>query len=67
VASLWPVADESTAFLIADFFRRLAALDARSELVDYARALRDAKRALRTQPTWQDPYYWAPFVLSGSR
>jgi CHAT domain-containing protein len=35
--------------------------------VDYAAALRDAKRAVRAQARWAHPYYWAPFVLTGAR
>lgn len=59
VASLWPVNDDSTALLMGDFYGRIGAG------TGYARALRDARLALRRQPRWSDPYFWAPFVLSG--
>lgn len=60
VASLWPVDDDSTAFLMGDFYRRIGGG------TSHARALRDARRSLRRQPRWADPYFWAPFVLSGT-
>ena len=61
VASQWPVEDASTAALVGDLFRRIAAPDP-----DVARALRDAKlRLRRSRPEWADPFFWAPFVLTG--
>ena len=30
-----------------------------------AAALRDAQLALRSRARWQDPFYWAAFVLEG--
>jgi tetratricopeptide (TPR) repeat protein len=59
VASLWPVNDDSTAHLMADFYRRIGSGQG------YALALRDARRTLRREPRWSAPYYWGPFVLSG--
>ena len=67
IASQWSVNDESTAALIGEFFRAIADAEQRGERVDYARALRDAKRAVRSQPAWAEPYYWAPFILTGER
>jgi CHAT domain-containing protein/tetratricopeptide (TPR) repeat protein len=66
IASLWPVQDESTASLVAATFKPLAA--ARGNLPEgtEAVALRDAKRALRAQAPWHDPFYWAPFTLTGA-
>ena len=61
VASQWPVDDASTAALMGDLFRRVAGTDP-----DYARALRDAKLRLRGSPAWADPFFWAPFVLTGA-
>ena len=66
VASLWPVDDDSTAALMGDFYRRLAAAD-RAGGTDWARALRDARRSLREQDAWASPFFWAPFVLTGTR
>ena len=61
VASQWAVDDASTAALVGDFFGAVVA----DGLVDYAMALRNAKRAVRAQAGWADPYHWAPFVLTG--
>jgi hypothetical protein len=61
VASLWAVRDEPTAMLVGGLFRSLAA----TERSDPGFALRDAKRRVREDPRWADPFYWAPFVLSG--
>lgn len=63
VASLWAVNDASTAELMGGFFTALA----RRGAPDHARALRDAKRRLRADPRWADPFHWAPFVLEGAR
>jgi len=60
VASLWPVHDAATAELMSSFFAELG----RSN--DPAAALCKAKQALRGQEKWSDPFYWAPFVLTGS-
>lgn len=62
VASLWPVNDESTALLMGDFYQRIGT----GKGVDPARALRDARLALRNKQEWSAPYFWAPFILSGA-
>jgi CHAT domain-containing protein len=67
VASQWSVDDASTAQLIGDFLLSVLSEDLAGRPVDYAAALRDAKRAVRSQAQWRDPYFWAPFVLSGKR
>jgi CHAT domain-containing protein len=64
VASLWEVGDESTASLVGGFFARLAKADSDP---GYSRALRDARRRVRSDRRWSDPFYWAPFTLSGAR
>ena len=66
IASLWSVSDASTATLMGDFFARLAAAERAGQLPDYARALRDAKRALRQKAATASPYHWGAFVLSGA-
>jgi hypothetical protein len=60
VASLWPVDDDATAALMSAFFAELG----RSG--DPAASLMAAKREVRNREGWADPFYWAPFVLSGS-
>ena len=70
IASQWAVNDASTAVLMATFFRQVAEAERRAEVVDYARALRTAQLAVKNHPDhpeWADPYYWAPFVLTGKR
>ena len=59
VASLWKVADCSTADLTTTFFSGLAGPRA----ADPVSALRSAKLALLKKPATAHPYYWAPFVL----
>ncbi len=65
VASLWAVDDEPTARAVSTLFGAIAAAEAGGRAPDVARALRDAKRRVREEPRWADPFYWAPFVLSG--
>ncbi|HEX5042916.1 MAG TPA: CHAT domain-containing protein [Candidatus Polarisedimenticolaceae bacterium] len=60
VASQWPVDDASTASLMGELYREMAAGS------DAAFALRDAKRSLRRDRRWADPLFWAPFVLTGA-
>lgn len=60
VVSLWRVDDRATAELMARFYEGM--------LVDRlapAAALRRAQLAIRSEPGWQAPYYWAGFVLQG--
>jgi CHAT domain-containing protein len=66
VASLWPVDDASTAYLMGAFYERVAGASAPAD-VAYARALRDARRDVRAKAEWSHPYYWAPFVATGAR
>ena len=59
VASLWSVDDEATAELMRAFFAELGRGTAPSA------ALTAAKRSLRNDARFADPFYWAPFALSG--
>lgn len=65
VASHWSVDDRSTAALIEKFFAELKTDQDRKDPFAYARALQAARRHVRSQPRWQAPFYWAPFVLIG--
>lgn len=67
IASLWSVADASTAALMSAFFERVAARERGESSASYAVMLRDAKREMRAREAWRSPFYWAPFVLSGAR
>ena len=67
IASQWSVDDESTAELMGALFTRIVERERAGRIVDYAEALRDAKRLVRSRPQWSDPFHWAPFVLTGRR
>ena len=60
VASLWRVADASTAHLMRVFYGRLARGDA---AVD---ALRAAMLDVEAQPERSSIYHWAPFIIIGN-
>jgi len=60
LVSLWQVDDRATAELMARFYEGLLV----DRLVPPA-ALRRAQLAIRSEPGWQAPYYWAGFVLQG--
>lgn len=59
VASLWKVADESTALLMIAFYTELLSGK------DKAQALRLAKLKLIADQKYSHPFYWAPFVQIG--
>jgi CHAT domain-containing protein/tetratricopeptide (TPR) repeat protein len=59
LVSLWRVDDRATSELMDRFYRAL--FDGRSA----SAALRQAQLALRGEPAWSAPYYWAGFVLQG--
>src|SRR6185312_13066399 len=60
VASLWKVDDEATAELMKHFYEGLF-----DKGLSPAAALREAQLSLRQQKRWQEPYYWAGFVIQG--
>lgn len=60
VVSLWHVEDESTAALMGLLYRHLLV-----EHMTPGKALREAQLAIRSQPRWSSPRYWAGFVLQG--
>jgi CHAT domain-containing protein/Tfp pilus assembly protein PilF len=60
IASLWSVDDEVTANLMAHFYHNLEL-----EGLSPAAALRAAQVAVRKEPKWRAPYYWAGFQLQG--
>lgn len=60
LSSLWTVNDESTEYLMIRFYRHL-------QTTGGAEALALAQRELRRSDSrFHDPYYWAPFVISGA-
>ena len=58
VASLWPVDDAATAYLMTRFYTAMA------EGASTPRALVTAMHAVRSEPGWAPPYYWAGFMIS---
>lgn len=63
VASLWSVADDSTAHLMQQFYGNY--LD---EGMTPSQALRAAQLQMwqdETNSTWRNPYYWSAFVFQG--
>ena len=59
--SLWSVADNSTAQLMTDFYKRLLATPDGSP----STAMRAAQTNMITGKKYAAPFYWAPFVLVG--
>ncbi len=57
VVSLWKVPDDSTAFLMTEFYKNLRTTN------DKAQALRQAM--LMTKQKYSDPLHWAAFTLIG--
>ena len=60
VASLWKVNDRATADLMAEFYREMLL-----NKTTPAAALRAAQLKLSQHPRWQNPHFWAGFVLEG--
>lgn len=60
VASLWRVPSRATAELMKRFYRGMLAEGLRP-----AAALRAAQVAMLQEKKWNEPYYWAAFVLQG--
>jgi CHAT domain-containing protein len=60
MASLWRVEDRATAELMSHFYRAML-----EKGLPPAAALRSAQLSVRSDPSRQDPFYWAPFVLQG--
>ena len=61
LATLWPVADQSTAILMADMYRRR-----QDDRLTKTEALRQAQLALLANSRYAHPFYWAPFILMGN-
>ncbi|BDC47928.1 hypothetical protein F183_A02440 [Bryobacterales bacterium F-183] len=60
LATLWDVEDRSTTQWMAAFYK---ALLVRKQSM--STAVRSAVDAIRANPEWSHPYYWAGFVLQG--
>ncbi len=64
-ASNWLVDDEAAASLVSYFAGGVASDLGKSAQPDYAKRLYDAKRWVRQQSKWSNPYFWGGFVLVG--
>ncbi len=60
VASLWKVDDSATAALMAEFYKEMF-----TNGREPAAALRAAQLSISKQRRWNDPYFWAGFVIQG--
>ncbi len=65
MTTAWSLSDSSAAYCVSSFIENVFQTEASGALVDYSKALRDAKLATRRQKKWRDPFYWAPFELWG--
>ncbi len=60
VASLWKVPDRATSELMRHFYRGMMV-----RRLSASAALSEASAAMRKDPRWAAPYYWAAFTLQG--
>ncbi|NER37371.1 MAG: CHAT domain-containing protein [Oscillatoria sp. SIO1A7] len=61
LATLWRVRDESTALFMSEFYKQLQAPG-----ISKAEAVRKAQLALLGSDIYDEPFFWAPFVLIGN-
>jgi CHAT domain-containing protein len=61
LASLWRVRDESTVFFITEFYKHL-----KEPNTTKAEAMRKAQLEMIADENFNDPFFWAPFVLVGN-
>ncbi len=61
LATLWSIQDQSTADFMTEFYQAI-----NQPNVSKVQALRQAQLSLLHSPQYQNPYYWAPFVLVGN-
>jgi len=60
ISTLWEVDDRATREFMVLFYKELTSGSGKAD------AMRAAQRALRSNPQYAHPYYWAPFVLWGN-
>ncbi|GAA5177498.1 CHAT domain-containing protein [Niveibacterium umoris] len=60
IASLWPVNDDATAWMMTALYQHLA------KGVRPGEALTAVQRTMLRDPTLKTPLFWAPFILFGS-
>jgi CHAT domain-containing protein len=58
LATLWFINDEASAELVSEFYRQL-----RNPKLSKAQALQQAQQKLLSDPVYEHPAYWSPFLL----
>lgn len=66
IATLWPVQDDAASVFASRFYAALNAQRAGPVAHGLADALAEAQRAMRRDPRYRAPYFWAGYTLSGS-
>lgn len=61
LSTLWQINDGSTSQLMVQFYTEL-----KKGGVTKSEALHRAQKALLAHPEYQNPYYWAPYILVGN-
>ena len=61
LGTLWPVSDEAASLLMPEFYKALS-----QPGISKSQALRQAQILLLKQKKLENPFYWAPFILTGS-
>lgn len=61
LASLWQIDDRATADFVGEFYRQLV-----DPTITKAEALRRAQLSVLKTPRYQEPGYWAPYILVGN-
>jgi CHAT domain-containing protein len=64
LATLWSVVDDSTAKMMAQFYRQLE--QSQTIQTNKAEALRQAQLTLIKDKKYHHPHFWSPFVLIGN-
>jgi CHAT domain-containing protein len=64
LATLWSVADASTAKLMGEFYQQLK--DSKKNNINKVQALQVAQVSLIKNQEYKHPYFWAPFVIVGN-
>jgi CHAT domain-containing protein len=67
IASNWVVDDRAGATLISFFTRDLIKAGKDPDKREYAHALQTAKRQVRREAKWADPFFWSSLVLVGPK
>jgi CHAT domain-containing protein len=62
MATLWGIRDNATTWFMTRFYESLLERHQTPEA-----ALRAAQLAMRQDPRWSQPYYWAAFTMQGAR